>query len=321
MSKSWKILFIIGASLATLGALLFVTVFAISGWDITKLSDKKHETNSYTFTDSVSSIAINSDTADITIVPSFESYVKVVCEESEDEKHTVSVKNGTLSISLVESEWYEYISVFSFGETKITVYLPIQEYGKLSITEHTGDVEISKDFKFESIDITASTGSVKCYASASKQINITTSTGDMLLSDLSAGSLDLKTSTGHVSVSSLLCSEGLSLKVNTGDATLQNISCKSFTSSGSTGDLSMKNLIAKDKMSIERDTGDVTLDRCDANEIEINTSTGDVKGSVRSDKTFFVQSDTGRVTAPETVSDQICRVTCSTGDIDLVVSP
>lgn len=324
MSKTFKVLFIIGAALIVLGSLLFVTVFAMSGWNFSEISDGKYETNVYTFAEDIKikDIIINIDTADVNIIPTSSGETKVECYESDKDTHTVYVMDdGALNVSLNDREWYENISLFSFDSPKITIYLPVKEYGKLSIKGHTGELNVSKEFKFESINISVSTGDVKCYASAFGNVNISASTGDILISDTSAKSVNLKVSTGDVSASSLLCSEGFSLKVSTGKATLSDISCADFTTSGDTGDLNMKNVLVNGRMYVERSTGEVKLDRCDAKDIEIKTSTGDVSGSVRTEKTFFADSDTGNVSTPQTVSEQICKITCSTGDISITVVP
>ena len=58
---------------------------------------------------------------------------------------------------------------------------------------------------------------------------------------------------------------------------------------------------------------------CDANDIFVNTSTGSVKGNLLTDKTFFVQSDTGSIDAPKTMSDKKCEINTSTGNIKIII--
>ena len=68
---------------------------------------------------------------------------------------------------------------------------------------------------------------------------------------------------------------------------------------------------------VDRSTGDVRLDRCDAAEISIRTDTGDVIGTLRSEKVFFVRTDTGRVDVPETAAGGKCAITTDTGDVSI----
>ena len=54
-----------------------------------------------------------------------------------------------------------------------------------------------------------------------------------------------------------------------------------------------------------------------AAEILIKTDTGDVKGSLLSEKVFVVQTDTGSIDVPKTVSGGRCEITTDTGDIKI----
>ena len=98
------------------------------------------------------------------------------------------------------------------------------------------------------------------------------------------------------------------------------MTCTDFTSTGTSGSIEMNNLIASGSMSIERNTGGVSFDRCDAKSIKVHTSTGDVTGSLISDKSFFTKSSTGNVIVPQTVSEEICEIKTSTGDIILTIA-
>lgn len=301
MNKGTKIWLVIGALLVILGLILFGAVMNVNNWDFNKLGTVEYETNTWQLDGEFHNISIDSDTADIQIVPSEDGVGRVVCREPSNEKHEVSVQNGTLTIQLVpEKKWYENISIVTFDNIEITVYLPENIYSTLSIEESTGDILIPKEFQFENIDVSVSTGDVQCFASASKEIKIKTSTGDISVENVSTDTMELS--------------------VSTGDANVTSVFCNNFVSDGDTGRLSMKNVVAMETISIERDTGDVLFDKCDAAELYIETDTGYVKGSLLSEKNFFAQSDTGRVDVPETMSGGKCEVKTDTGDIKLTIN-
>ncbi len=288
-------------------------------WDLTKLSNNKYQTNHHEINEEVNSISVNTNTADIDFVPSENSKCSVVCYEQENVKHSVTVKDGTLAIDVVDTKrWYEHIGI-NFGTPKITVYIPEGEYSSLTIKESTGDIKIPNDFGFKNIDITISTGDVKCSASATKAIKISASTGYIYVENLSAGSLDISASTGKVTVSSVTCDGDISVGVSTGKAYLTDIACKNLVSSGDTGDISLKNVIAEGKFSIERSTGYVTFESCDAAEIFVETDTGDVEGSLLSEKIFTVKTDTGKKDVPNTTAGGRCEITTDTGDVRITV--
>lgn len=320
MRKTTKKWLVIAASLVVLGLILFTAVMAVNHWDFTRLSTVTYETNTYQIKEEFHNIAImDTDTADILFAPSDDGTCKVVCYEEENAKHSAAVYDGTLTIHVTnEKKWYEYIGI-SFGSPKITVYLPEAEYGEVLIKESTGDVEIPQEFKFESIDISAGTGDVKCGASASEGTVIKTSTGDIHVGNASAGMFDLSVSTGEVSAQSITCEGNVKIHVSTGDTKVTDVVCKGLLSNGSTGDITLQNVTAAETFSVDRTTGDVMLDGCDAAGIFIKTTTGDVKGSLLTDKVFIPQSKTGRVDVPQTASGGRCEIATSTGDIKIEI--
>ena len=317
MSKSIKIWLTVSALLVILGTTVLALTACLVGWDFTRLSSEKHETNIYDINEDFSNISMDTDTADIFFVPSDDGKCKVVCYENEKEKHSVSVQDGTLIIESVDlREWHEYIN-FNFETMKITVYLPKTEYTSLFIKASTGDIEVMKDFKFENIDISLDTGDVKMFFSATETVKIATDTGDIHIEGLSAGSLDLSVSTGKVTASDVKCDGDFKLVVSSGKSRLTNVTCKILISNGSTGDIFLNNVIAAEKFSIERSTGDVTFDGCDAAEIFIQTDTGDVEGSLLSDKIFITETSTRKIKVPSSVTGGKCEITTSTGNIKI----
>ncbi len=317
MSKKTKIWLITATSLVLFGCVIFGGVMTILNWDFTKLSTVKYETDGYEINEYYKHISIVTKTADVLFVPSENSKTTVICHEPQNMKHLVTVQDGTLVIEVADTrQWYEYIGV-NFGAPKITVYIPQGEVGSLLVKSSTGDVEIPKVFKFESIDISQITGSVINYASASKGIKLKTSTGNIRVETASANMLDLSVSTGEVIARSITCDGEMKVNVTTGKTNLSDIECKNFVSDGNTGEIFLKNMIAAETFYIKRSTGDVKFEGCDAAGIFVKTDTGAVSGSFLSDKVFLAESNTGRVNVPKTVTGGKCEIVTSTGDINI----
>lgn len=310
----------VALTLSLVGCIMFAGVMTALKWDFAKLSTAKYETNTYPLTESFSGILINADTADIVLTASDDGICSVVCYEAQYAKHSVSVKEDTLVIDVIDTrKWYEYIGI-NFDTPKITVFVPQGNYGALSINGSTGDMQIPKDFAFESIDILTSTGDITNNASASGHVQLNASTGSIYVQDISAAALDLSVSTGKVDVTGVTCEGNVKLQASTGKANLTDIRCKNLISDADTGDISLKNVIANEAFSIETDTGDVKLDGCDAAKISIETDTGDVRGNLLSDKIFITETDTGRVDVPKTVTGGKCEISTDTGDIKITVN-
>ncbi len=317
MKKTTLIWVIVASLFVVVGLLMFVSAMSVLDWDFKKLSTSEFQTNNFEINDDFVNIQIDTDTDDIVFLLSGDGTCKVVCEEYKHQLHSVEVIGETLVIKENdERKWYGHIGIF-FGSSKITVYLPENEYSSLNIEESTGYINVPSDFMFENVDITASTGCIKINASASESMSIETDTGAVSVNDAKVGSLDVTVSTGTVELSSLACDGNLTVSVSTGITQIKDVTCKSFNTKGSTGDVSMTNVKAHEKFTITRSTGDVEFENCDASEVSIKTDTGDVEGSFSSEKIIYTKTDTGDVSVPKSSSGGVCEIETDTGDIEI----
>lgn len=319
MSKFTKIWLIIAASLVIIGATVFVGVMSMLKWDFRNFSTLKQETNTYEISESYKNISIITDTANITFIPTDAEKTSVICKEQQNLNHSVTIKDGSLTIELTDSrKWYQYISI-GVNNSSVEIYLPEEEYAKLFVKNSTGKIDVREGFSFESIEIIGSTGKVHCAASASGAIAINRSTGDITLENLCADSLELSVSTGKINLSSVSVKNDINLRTTTGDIKLNDVTCKNLTSNGTTSDITLSGVIAESSFNIETDTGDVKFDGCDAAEIFVKTDTGKVTGSLLSDKIFFATTDTGKVDVPKSLTGGRCEITTDTGDISISI--
>jgi len=318
MRKTTKICLILAACLVLVGSILFVGIMRSLRWDFTKLSTVNYETNTYEIRDAFQSISLNTNTADIHFVLSEDEICTVSCQEEAHAKHSVSVKDNTLTIQMVDdrsmTDYIHHISI-NFGSPKITIHLPKAEYTLLAIQTNTGDVEIAEKITFTNVDITSSTGAVVSCASASELLKIKTNTGDIRVENVSVGGLDLSVSTGRITVNAVTCTEDATVHVSTGAAYLTDLHCKNLTSTGSTGDISLNRVIAAEKYFIQRSTGDIRFQDSDAAEIYAKTNTGDIIGSFLTGKVFVTQSSTGSIQVPQATDGGKCELITATGDI------
>ena len=317
MKKTW-IWIISAVALMVVGALIFSAVMLATDF---KFSEK-YEAHEEEVNGAVKSILIDTKEADINILPSEDGKCRVVCDDKEKTYHSVKISDGELSIKLEDNrKWYNYISFFNFKSPSVTVYLPTDCIAALKIDANTSDVDISKGFTFDSIDISVSTGDVSCQSSSKSVAKIHTSTGDISLVDMTAGSIDLRVSSGSIAFCEVDVSGDISLKSSTGRCRLSSVKCKNLTSVGGTGNLLVWQVIAENHMHIERTTGDVDFYNSDADSIKVKVSTGNVTGTLASDKIFNYSTGTGKVELPSSTSGGLCEITTSTGDIRIEISP
>ena len=319
MTKKAKISLISATSLILLGVIIFGGAMMSVNFDFSKLSTVKYVTNTHNIDGEFKDISIVSDTADITFVPSETEESIITCYEQEKTKHSIDIVDGVLNIKIEDTrKWYEHIGI-TFENQKITVSIPKGEYGKLTVKSSTGNVNIPDSFKFESIDITATTGNVTNNASAFGNINIKTTTGNVTNNASAFGNINIKTTTGKITLSNINCGGDIWVTLSTGKTVLTNVKCKNLISDGSTGNIDLENVICEDKLQIERDTGHVKFTKCDAGEVKIETSTGNVKGSFLTDKVIIAETGTGNVDIPKTFEGGKCEISTGTGNIKVTI--
>lgn len=348
--KKW---FTIAGLLIVVGGLMFTMSACANDWRM----DAKHEEKIKTVTEDFNGIDINTNTADITFVPSEDGICKVVASDHKKINYSTNVENGILKIKLQDTrKWFN--KIFNMHSGSLTVYLPKSEYASLSINEDTGDITI-KGYTFSDVDIKLSTGDVNlknmicgnfslkmstgdtCIDSITCE-NFTSmgDTGDITVNNLTAnGNVSIERTTGHVNINTANINGNLSTKTDTGSNNAKNVTCSgdfehevttgkseltnvnssNFDTYGDTGKLTMNNVIATGKLSIERSTGDITFDKCDAAEIYVETSTGDVTGTLLSEKIFITKTSTGKINVPESLTGGKCKITTSTGDIKIYI--
>ena len=311
-TKPWLIA---ASALTALGLIIFLGSMAAYGWDFTRLSTAKYESNTYEVSESFDRIAIDVDTAKVELVPSPDGMCRVICQEAEKVKHTAAVRDETLVIDKTDArKWYDHIGIF-IGSPKITVVLPQDEYASLSIETNTGDIAIPGNFTFENLTIHGDTADVDCSAVVSHAMEIELSTGDVKANGASASRIKLITKTGGIRLDSIASAGSIDIETDTGDVRLTDVTCEDLTAKSDTGTISLKNVVAAGNFSIESDTGDVRLERSDAAQISIETDTGDVAGTLLSEKVFITETSTGRISVPKTITGGKCEITTSTGDI------
>ena len=177
MSKTAKIWLITASALTALGFILFAVVMTVCDWDFTKLSTVEYKTEVYNPDGEFDKISVDTDTAEIELVPSENKECKVVCFESEKAEHYAAVENGTLVISSTDKrKWYEYIGI-SLKTPKITVYLPQNSYNSLSVESDTGDITVPENFSFKTVKIDGHTSDIGFFASVSDTVQIKVSSG------------------------------------------------------------------------------------------------------------------------------------------------
>lgn len=278
MKTAKKVWIIIAVCLIVLGAIIGAVSLAMMNFDFSNLNTNKFVSNEHKITEDFNNIKIDVDTSDIEFVRSQTEECMVVTIDTDKIKHSVSVQNGTLTVSVEDDrEWYDYIGIWT-GEISLTIHLPKDSYDSLDIDADTSDITVAKDFTFENVEIETDTGDVEFLASASEKLDINTDTGEIKIGELGN---DYK---------------NINLKTDTGDIKLWYI-------------------VADEKITVQSSTGDVWLSVINVPYVSVKTSTGDVEGNLYTAPKFITKTGTGDVNVPEAKTDDVFEITTGTGDI------
>lgn len=301
MSKTTKIALLVAAVMVILGIAMVTGSLTALGGNYDAFATARYETQTYPLDRDFDRISIDTQTADIRICLAQDGQGMLEISQQEKLNHRVSVENGLLSVTLEDTrDWYDHISLFSVGESGMTLYLPEEDYEALMVKVSTGHVTLSEEMFIGDVRITATTG-------------------DIRLEKLTAEAVNVKTSTGRIALTSVTCVGDVDLAVTTGTTRLQGVWCEDLVTTGDTGDITVTDGTAN-TLSIIRGTGDVRFENADAGQILVETDTGDVTGTLRSEKVFVTETDTGDVRVPATTSGGLCQITTDTGDISIKIS-
>lgn len=319
MKSSAKIALILALILLVVGACLSFSALYLLHFDFSALSTEKAETNMREISVPFHSLSIEVDTADVRLLPAEDGVCRIICQEGAKTQHTVAVRDDTLYVEATDDRaWYEHIGIFHFGSTSVTVYLPETDYRILTVETSTGDVEAPDVFTFDSAEVETDTGDIDWHADVHTSLSLGTDTGRIVVASIQVGTvLAAETDTGRMEFTDVQC-EDMRTEAHTGDVSLQKVivadSLKIVTT---TGDATLTDTAAALELDIQTDTGDVLFNNADADQIRVHTSTGDVKGTLRTEKIFFTETDTGRVNVPRTTTGGTCEIETDTGDINI----
>ena len=337
MKKSVKVSILIASILSVVGLAVCTVGLFLMNFDFSKLNTMPTKTNTHVVTEEFHSISIQVNTADVVFVFSEEEECRVVCQEPEGLTHSVSmderVLGGRLLIKVQDNrKWYDQIGI-SWGEIKVTVYLPKSEYCIISIETDTGDVKIPEDFRFDDLNVRTKSGDiywnsvVNCtvddisyYGRGNSRLQ--TDTGNVFLDGAYAGRIFVESKSGDVEIKNSLALSLISVKAYTGNVLFcDSSSYGALEVETDTGDVTFERSGGSFSNSIKTDTGDVIFDGFKgAGDLLIKTQTGDVTGSLLKKKIIFATSKTGKIQVPKFEDGAKCEITTDTGDIILTIA-
>ena len=243
----------------------------------------------------ISAIHVDVSSADIRIVDSGTSLVRVNVPKAARNRYTVSVENGTLTVRSGYS-FRRYLPFVSSGSIEIALPAAAKAAGgsyvldSLLVETSSGDVNVYNEIPVkDAFSIKTSSGDVRVEGDnlpgiVSENLSIETSSGDVRLDDLMVKNLEISTSSGDVSSSDVRVS-GFDISTSSGEidfyeARQSGLRLERFTVTSSSGDVKIK-LDTVPHILTETVSGDEKVEACKTSlayteNYVIRTTSGDI---------------------------------------------
>ncbi len=302
--------------------LFFLSValmLALSGCS-TEISSGTIVTKTHEISESFTAISVECSECNISLLPSSDSRVTVVCKEREKYPHRVSVENGCLTVEEPDRTALGDVLSLIGSHTEIKVYLPAEVVTgcRLSLESASGDIVLDKGFTFAEGDIDAASGSVTCSASFTGSLSVDNASGDVVLQGNSYGDIDIDNASGGILLEELADVGSIELECASGNINLNKVRCKSLEAEAASGKLTLEDVIAREEIMGETVSGSITLRRCDAGEFDLESASGNIEGSVLRPMRFVTECLSGTAKVPDTDGD-LCKLTTYSGNIHITI--
>lgn len=245
----------------------------------------------------VHSINIRDAEYDICIRHAEDGRCRVVCREADKMKHTVSVQNGTLTITRTDTRrWHERLGNWGENTLSITAYLPKKVYQSLYLKTTSGDIEVAPGFQFSDAALLSTSGDISFAGDAEEglyvqsrsgdvsvkdttggYIKTVTTSGDSQLSGLAADKLEMGTGSGDINAVYVTVKQQAEIQTLSGEIHLSEVKADALKANTSSGGLELACVQVAGQAMLETASGDISLVDMIAQALKVKTGSGDVE--------------------------------------------
>ncbi|SCW35346.1 Putative adhesin [Ruminococcaceae bacterium YRB3002] len=311
MSKVTKVILITAGSLILLGIILTVIGFAVLSNTAKKATSKVEYTHKEeVITEDIRNLNINEISENVEIRPSENGEIKVDYYDADNYMHQIETKGDTLEISVKtysdDSPWWKRFSFHIdidgiMTESKdhpTVIYLPEDSFGKLNITNISGDVKIPENYSFDDVTIETTSGDVWSYCVATGNTNIASVSGELDIRNIKASGLKVDTTSGNVTMNGCKVSDKIDIDTISGEVSLTDVESGHTKIETISGDIRLRTLVT--------DTADIT------------TTSGDVTGTIAGVHEYDVDTTSGDVELPSSIKGEpLIKIDTVSGDVEL----
>ena len=298
---------IIAATLLLVGLVVFGVGFAMTGFNLSKLStEAEFIEKSFVSPSGVSGIVIEDSNIAVKIIASPDDKVHVTYFENDKEFYEISQsKSGTLVITKKnDRKWYDYIFNLRFQSVHLTVAVPGNFSGDLSVKSSNSPIDAS-DIKAANILLDSSNARITASnVSVSAKFKASTSNGAITLSKVTA-------------LGDIVCDS------SSGGITLDQVEGNTIETDTSNQDVVLTSVVSNDRIAIKTSNASIAFNDIQFKTgLDCYTSNGVVKGSLLgklSDYTITSKTSNRKNDLPENQSGGAKTLVIETSNAPIVI--
>ncbi len=236
MKKSIWITLVVAAALVAAGIAVTAVGLLLGG----KLTAEAYAPVTYTPAGDFTSVYIQGGSAGLSIRPVGEdgtSKTTVVADEREHLTYDVEVRDGALHITVRdERAWYEHIGIFWSNTPAVTLYLPADAYGTLSVAQDAGSIQGDlAGFSFDRMEVRTTSGRIRLENVQGGDLSIRAESGGIRLATITADTIDVHASSGKIEVDTAKTSATFSAKASSGAVHINQVTASAISATASSG--------------------------------------------------------------------------------------
>ena len=277
---------IIAAIMLVGGSLILFSSFAISGFNINKLSSvPPFEEKTYVTEEKITSIQVIDFNVPVELRKSSQKEMKIVYFENEWHTYTIENHQGSLKIQKNRSEnWVNNFFTLDFNsyKNKLIIDVPQDFFGTMEIETSNAHVLVD-NLDIEKAMIKTSNGKVTVSETTlTGDFEIVTSNASVQLDSVEINSDSLvHTSNGKILASDVQIGQKGKFQTSNAGVEIKDSTADVFDLKTSSGSVDLTGIVVKERIIVQTSNGSILLSQVDtAKSIECITSNGSVRGTV-----------------------------------------
>jgi len=274
------ICFLVGISVVLIG-------FSLIHFDVTRLDTKgKYEQKNFVSSEPIHDIEVNDKNIGVTLSASIDDKVHISYFENEKDYYAITQsKGGKLHIQKKDvRKWYDHFFVMNFQTIKLSVAIPKNYSGEMSIHTSNGHIDVS--------NLQANT--MKLETSNSK-----ITTDHVVVSE----KLEAVTSNASISLTKTKTKGDVLCETNNGKISLDQVQCESLQAKSANGRIDLKSVVTSNNITAQTSNSRISFQKIAfGTKLDCQTSNGAVEGTMKGKLTdYSIRSKTsnGRNNLPE----------------------